>query len=604
MWWRSRARVFLLRSLIRRPFPSQSKRGSSKTLSPIPPFTLGWARPVNLQFQNLRFFSSPNEAVSGDDEDKNRSLGFVESSDSLISDAGETGIDGVDDGGEGSSELDGGKDESQVGAESLSSLREESIQDDDSLGIFAAKEPVGEAAEDPGSVTEIDIQQVDKVRSLLRDSSQEPLESSLDKIDVSLSEELVAMVLQTPYVSGHNLVGFFRWALRSEESVKSLKMVELLVSALSSSADLNKMEAYMLWDLIKEIGNEKGLVNTSILNQLISMFGRLEKARAGLEVFDKFDEFSCNPDGNTYYLTIEALRKRSMFNAAWSVCEKMLSSGNLPDGEKLGKVISFLCKGKMTKEAHLVYLMAQEKKIFLPRSSFDYLVSSLSRKDETVRIALELLDNYPTDSLKYANTTFGSVVHGLCRVKEPQEAKKLLLRMAQSGPAPGSAVFNYVITALSKGGEMEDAIAVMKIMEGRGLRPDIYTYCVIMSGFAKGGLMDEAYGIYREAKKNHAKLSPVTYHILIRGYCKMEEYDKALNCLKEMKDYGVQPNADEYNKLIKTLCLKAVDWCTAEKLLEEMKESGLFLKGTTRSLITAVKELEQEAQSESVHAEA
>ncbi|URE17586.1 PPR repeat [Musa troglodytarum] len=525
MWWRSRASVVLLRYLIRRPFPSQSKRGSSETLSPIPPFALGWARPVNLRFQNLRFFSSPNEAVSGDDEDKNRGFDFVESSDSLISDAGETGFDGVDDGGEGSCGLDGGKDESQVGAESLRSLWEEIIQDDDSLGMFAAKEPVGEAAEDQGSVTEIDIQQVDKVRSLLRDSSEEPLESSLDKIEVSLSEELVAMVLQTPYVSGHNLVGFFRWALRREESVRSLRMVELLVNALSSSADPDKMEAY------------------------------------------KF-------------------------------------SGNLPDGEKLGKVTAFFCKWKRAKEAHLVYLMAQENKIFLPISSLDYLVSSLSRKDETVRIALELLDNYPTDSLKYANMTFGTVVRGLCRVKEPQEAKKLLLRMVQSGPAPGSAVFNYVITALSKGGEMEDAIAVMKIMEGRGLRPDIYTYSVIMSGFAKGGLMDEAYGIYREAKKNHAKLSPVTYHILIRGYCKMEEYDKALNCLKEMKDDGVQPNVDEYNKLIQTLCLKAVDWRTAEKLLEEMKESGLILKGITRSLISAVKELEQEAQSESVHAEA
>ncbi|URE17587.1 PPR repeat [Musa troglodytarum] len=604
MWWRSRASVVLLRYLIRRPFPSQSKRGSSETLSPIPPFALGWARPVNLRFQNLRFFSSPNEAVSGDDEDKNRGFDFVESSDSLISDAGETGFDGVDDGGEGSCGLDGGKDESQVGAESLRSLWEEIIQDDDSLGMFAAKEPVGEAAEDQGSVTEIDIQQVDKVRSLLRDSSEEPLESSLDKIEVSLSEELVAMVLQTPYVSGHNLVGFFRWALRREESVRSLRMVELLVNALSSSADPDKMEAYKLWDLIKEIGSEKGLVNTSILNQLISMFGRLEKGRAGLEVFNKFDEFSCNPDGNTYCLTIEALRKQSMVNAAWSVCEKMLSSGNLPDGEKLGKVTAFFCKWKRAKEAHLVYLMAQENKIFLPISSLDYLVSSLSRKDETVRIALELLDNYPTDSLKYANMTFGTVVRGLCRVKEPQEAKKLLLRMVQSGPAPGSAVFNYVITALSKGGEMEDAIAVMKIMEGRGLRPDIYTYSVIMSGFAKGGLMDEAYGIYREAKKNHAKLSPVTYHILIRGYCKMEEYDKALNCLKEMKDDGVQPNVDEYNKLIQTLCLKAVDWRTAEKLLEEMKESGLILKGITRSLISAVKELEQEAQSESVHAEA
>ena len=103
---------------------------------------------------------------------------------------------------------------------------------------------------------------------------------------------------------------------------------------------------------------------------------------------------------------------------------------------------------------------------------------------------------------------------------------------------------------------------------------------MIMSGYAKGGMIDEAH-----------------YHILICAYCKMEEFEKALECLKEMKKDGVQPNVDEYNKLIQSLCLKAMDWRTAEKLLEEMEGSGLYLKGITRSLIAAVKELEMEEMS-------
>ncbi|WOL18750.1 pentatricopeptide repeat-containing protein [Canna indica] len=624
MWWRSTTRAFLSRSLTRKPSPHQLNQVSSKTLFTIPPCASRWAlRPVYPQCPVLKFFSSAHEVASGEEEYKNVTFGFSESNDPLFSGAGEAGIDGenadflsrksddlptegqswnfkeceaspeIEDERRGSSELDG-----EVGGESLNSLWEENIQDDNASGIFVAENTDSTAAD--SAISEVDMKQVEMVQSLLRSNSEESLETSLNQIEFSLSEDFVTMVLQTPYISGQNLISFYRWALRNEESVQSSRMLELLVNAISGSAELSKMDAYKLWDLVKEIGNKKVLLNTSILNQLISIFGRLEKPKAGLEVFNKFSDYGCNPDGNTYYLTVEALSKKSMFDTAWPVCEKMLSSGNLPDGEKIGKIVTFLCKGKKVKEAHSVYLMAHEKEIFPPKSTLDSLISSLSRNDETLPIALKLLENYPKDTLRYANASFGSVVHGLCRAKELKEAKKLLVRMVHSGPAPGSAVFNYVITAFSKGGEMEEAISLMKMMEGRGLRPDIYTYTVVMSGFAKGGLMDEAYEIYREAKKKHPKLSPVTYHILIRGYCKMEEYDKALNCLKEMKDDGLQPNSDEYNKLIQSLCLKALDWSTAEKLLEEMTDSGLFLNGQTRSLITAVKELEEEAQSESV----
>lgn len=60
------------------------------------------------------------------------------------------------------------------------------------------------------------------------------------------------------------------------------------------------------------------------------------------------------------------------------------------------------------------------------------------------------------------------------------------------------------------------------------------------------------------------------------------------------KDFGVHASADEYEKLIQSLCLKALDWERAEKLPEEMerKKKGLYLKGITRALVRAVKETE------------
>ncbi|KAL2507880.1 Uncharacterized protein Fot_31527 [Forsythia ovata] len=67
-----------------------------------------------------------------------------------------------------------------------------------------------------------------------------------------------------------------------------------------------------------------------------------------------------------------------------------------------------------------------------------------------------------------------------------------------------------------------------------------------------------------------------------------------------MKDYGIHPNHNEYNKLIKSLCLKALDWETAEKLREEMKENGLILNGRTTVLINAVNELQEEGTSQEV----
>lgn len=459
-------------------------------------------------------------------------------------------------------------------------------------------------------VQEVDMHELDRVISLLKSKDDEfdvdvakgSIESSLDDMNLNLSEEFVVKVLESENVSGENLIMFFKWAAgdkNQEVFSVTTRSLDALVRAVCR--ELKKKVAYSLWDLVKEIGEkEKGVVTTEMLNALISLFSRLGKGMAGYQVFNKFDDLSCATNADSYYFTIEALCRRSIFDHVSLVCEKMVSEGKLPQAGKVGNIICYLCKAGMVKEAHSVYLSAKENERYPPQSSVNFLISSLcDRKKndaDSVHLALKMLEDFSEgEKRKYAIKQFSCVIQGLCRINDIDGAKSLLLKMIDAGPPPGNVVFNTIINALSKSGDMAEAIKMMRVLEDRGLKPDVFAYSVIMSGYTKSGEMDEAAKMLAEAKKNHCKLTPVTYHTLIRGYCKLEQFEKAVKLLQEMEDYGVQPNTDEYNKLIQSLCLKAADWGMAEKLLEEMTKKGLHLNGITKSLIRAVKELEEEA---------
>ncbi|XP_068340977.1 small ribosomal subunit protein mS80 (rPPR6)-like [Pyrus communis] len=526
---------------------------SSKTLTPP---LVDQSPHFQTRFQNPRFFSQFSEIRSASDSAQGEELpvGFGENGDSQLDNLAAGNGDGDEKGSE------GGYVELRKGEE----------------------------------VYEIDLQQLESVLSLLQSSAGGSLESSFDALNLTLHPEFVVKLVQTPLVLGENLIRFIKWALKEKPDFRvTTHVLDALVRSTCSGL-VRKRDVYFLWDLVEEIGEkENTLLNLEILNDLISSFSKLGKGKAAFEVFNKFACFGCVPNADSYYFTIEALCRRSFFVWAQSVCGKMLDAGALPDGERVGRIISWFCKGKNAKDAHLVYLSVKVKKQDLPRSPVNLLINSLCREDETVKLALDMLGDLSGEARKYGIKPFSTVVQGLCRIKDVDGAKQLLLEMTREGPPPGNAVFNLVINGYSKAGDMGEAMEMMKLMESRGLKPDVYTYTVLIRGYVNGGQMEEACKILSQAKKKHPKLGPVTYHTLIRGFCKLEDFDKGLKLLGEMKHFGVQPNVDEYNKLVQSLCLKALDWETAEKLLEEMKDNGLHLNGITRGLIRAVKELQE-----------
>ncbi|CAH8388310.1 unnamed protein product [Eruca vesicaria subsp. sativa] len=471
------------------------------------------------------------------------------------------------------------------------------VEDGESEIVTAEASEDGSVAEVEEEVTQFDEEKFESLLSLLR-SDEESLEFGLKSLDVDLNLKLVMRVFESPGISGKSLIRFFKWATKKEEIIITTSLVESLLVAISVEG--RRLNAYALWDLVKEIGENENstcvVLNLEIMNELIALFGKLGKSKAAFDVFSKTEEFGFTPDAKTYYVTLEALCKRSFMEWACVVCEKMLKSGVLPEGEEIGDIMTWFCKEGKAEEAYSVYELAKGKEKLLPSGSVATLISALCKNDGTVAFAQEMLGDLSGEDRRHGIKPFSDVMHSLCRMKNVKDAKALLLDMISKGPAPGNAVFNLIVHACSRSGDLGEAKDVLKLMESRGLKPDVYTYTVIISGYAKGGMMKETQEMLMEAKRKHKKLSPVTYHTLIRGYCKIEEYDEALKLLNEMESFGVKPSADEYSKVIQSFCLKALDWEKAEMLFEEMKQKGLHLNAITQGLIRAVKEMQSEGK--------
>ncbi|KAI3929071.1 hypothetical protein MKX01_028008 [Papaver californicum] len=587
--WRSKARSILLRCSIHSSSASiQNKVLQSKTLTTLiqsPPFH--FSRLLSLSTQNPRFYSNDSN-VNHDDE-----INVFDLTPPLISPELLDPSSVFD---ENHSQIENPNFVSQVNDTENSTDGTSSEEEEEKLVIDE-------------EIAVVDVEKLESVLQCFRGVSSKDgsIEDYLEKMDLDVNEEFGLRLIQTPNVNGHHLISFVKWASKKDESFMTSTIVDALVKAIGDGLrPIEKKEVYFVWDLIKEIGEKReGVLNTEILNGLIALLCMLGRGKAAKEVFDKFKELGCDPDGNTYYLTVEALCNRKIFDGAWVVCDKMLTSGKFPDDMKIGKMIVSLCKGYRVKDAHMVYLMAKEKNKCIPMWSVNFLINGLCRKTETVKLAQEVLQGLSGDSRKHATKCFSFAVRALCRYKDIEGAKELLFEMIKKGPPPRHPVFNSVITLLSKAGELEEALKLVKVMEGLRLRPNIYTYTVIINGYVKGGQMDEAFKILGQAKKTHKKLTSDPYHILICGYCQLEETVKALNLLNEMKESGILANENDYKDVIRSLCLNALDWETAEKLLEEMKENGMCLSGNSQGLIKAVKELQKEgseAQQESIEA--
>ncbi|KMZ65690.1 hypothetical protein ZOSMA_312G00080 [Zostera marina] len=142
-------------------------------------------------------------------------------------------------------------------------------------------------------------------------------------------------------------------------------------------------------------------------------------------------------DGDSYYLAIQAMGKKKWAEKGSVICNKMVDSKIFPDAEKVGK-IKVLCRSDKSNDAFLVYSKAKEDGKSPPTEFIVFLINHLSRKPETIQMAIELLDSYFGESV----APFAKVITFLCITGKSSEAFLVYSKAKEEGKSlPIKVVF-------------------------------------------------------------------------------------------------------------------------------------------------------------------
>lgn len=484
--------------------------------------------------------------------------------------------------------------------ENLSDPENEDLSDcDKTLIETAEKQEDSENADSRKSSDE----DAEKVVSLLEKNMEtEELVAELQTLDLILNKKLVIEVIETPAVKMMQIISFVQWAFKQPGYVPSRHEFITLFSVMHKK-EKGGVKLELLRSLIEETAeNHEGVIDNSVLNALIHYLCRSERAKEALEVLELFDKFKCELGSNSYYLTIRGLCMCSLYDDAWSVFEAMEKAGHFPSASISSKIIRLFCKGKRPNEAHAIYLKVFENKKCTRHLAIYALVRSLCIVAETPEVAAEIIKSIKNEkkksNAKHVRHSCLVLIQSFCKKQLIEEAQAIVSWMISIGMSPDNSIYNAVITGLCKAEMPDEAMALLEEMRSKHHKPDIYAYNVIMSSYAKAGEMEKACDVFSKAENADIKFHSFTYQILIDGFCRLGNLEKAHHYFSELKKSGRCPNTESYSKLIRACCIKSFDWRTAQTLLNEMEKRGFSPSGYTRSLVPAMKELEEKALQE------
>uniref|UniRef100_A0A803L424 Pentatricopeptide repeat-containing protein n=1 Tax=Chenopodium quinoa TaxID=63459 RepID=A0A803L424_CHEQI len=147
---------------------------------------------------------------------------------------------------------------------------------------------------------------------------------------------------------------------------------------------------------------------------------------------------------------------------------------------------------------------------------------------------------------------------------------------------PSQKAVNFLISCLLKVDETVNLAQEMLVdFSDEVCKHAINPFSWVICGLCRKNDIEGAKKLFAEMMEKGPPPGNAILNIIINSLSKAGDMEDAKRLLKLMETRGLK--------------LDALDWKSAEKLLEEMKEKGLYLPGIMRGLISAVKELEQEA---------
>nr|UPT49885.1 pentatricopeptide repeat protein AaPPR1139 [Agave angustifolia]UPT49886.1 pentatricopeptide repeat protein AaPPR1140 [Agave angustifolia] len=388
-------------------------------------------------------------------------------------------------------------------------------------------------------------------RILSNSSSDANIASSLNKLGVRVSPNLVEAVLKKLSNAGMLALGFFRWAEKKEGFKHTAQSFHHLIEA------LGKIKQFRLvWSLVESM-KQKGLLRKDTFGVITRRYARAKKIREAIDAFDKMEMFGLKPELSDYSSLIDTLSKSKNVERAQVIFNDMKRRKKFPPDLK---TYTILLEGwgneRNLPKMNEVYQEMIDEGFTPDVVTYGILINSFCKSGKCDE-ALKIFHEMEASGCKPSPHIYCSLINGLGSEKRLDEALKFFELSQNSGFSPELPTYNAIVGSYCWVSQFEDAFRVVEEMKRHRIGPNARTYDIILHHLIKSGKKEEAYWVFQKiGREGGCEPQLNTYTMMVSMLCSEERIDLALKVWKEMTDKGVLPCMHMFSALINGLCFE------------------------------------------------
>ncbi|XP_020093505.1 pentatricopeptide repeat-containing protein At4g21705, mitochondrial-like [Ananas comosus] len=293
------------------------------------------------------------------------------------------------------------------------------------------------------------------------------------------------------------------------------------------------------------------------------------------------------PDNFSYRICINSYGTRSDIYGMEKVLEEMEHQPQIVvDWNTYAVVASIYIKAELVEKAVSALKKAEEKLDKRHGPGYNHLISlygHLENKSEMRR----LWDLQKENCKKYINRDYTTMLGGLVKLGELEEAEALLKEWESSGNALDFRVPNVLLTGYRHKGLLEKAEALLDDFVKKGKTPPSSSWGIVATGYAEKGEIEKAHELMKNALcvyvpntgwgPNAAIVKSILNHLSEQG--DLKEVETFIGLLR----IAVPMDREMYHTLIRarTRAGREVD-----DLLKSMKDDGIEENKETKEILS------------------
>ncbi|XP_042944494.1 pentatricopeptide repeat-containing protein At3g22670, mitochondrial [Carya illinoinensis] len=312
------------------------------------------------------------------------------------------------------------------------------------------------------------------------------------------------------------------------------------------------------------------IASSSLVEQLLKRFCNDWIAAFGVFKWAKSQtEYRHSPE--LYDFMVDILGKSKKFHYMWELVEEMNQLGGYVTLVTMSKVMRRLARAGRYNEAVEAFRNMVRFGVNKDTTAMDVLMDALAKENSVEHardVFLEFKDAIPVNS-----QSFNILIHGWCKARKLDHAKKAMEDMEKHGFRPDVFSYNCFVEAYGREKNFRKVDGILDEMKENGCMPNVVTYTIVMHALGKASQVSEALEVYEKMKRNDCVPDASFYSSLIFILGKAGRLKDAHELFEDMKKQGVSRDVLTYNTLISCSCMHSQEE-TALKLLQKMEEDS------------------------------